>query len=267
MPNLCELQALMAGALREHGSDRAILQAQLLPRLSTAAASAADAFGVSRNNFVMTLTSALETRFPAVSKLVGKQFFDHAAAAFVRAEPPASPWLDAYGASFPAFLAGYATLAALPYVAEVAQLECLVNLALHAVEVRACDVTALASLEESVAGTLRFHPAPSFGLMRADHPVDAIWSAVLQLVPASEGDHDNVLAAIDLQSGPVHLCISRQRHGVDVRRLPGHAWHIAHALSAGIPLSVATAGFDGDIAGLLADLLAAGCFTSYSIGA
>lgn len=256
---------MMADALRQR--DRGALP----PWLSTHGVSTATAIEVSRNNFCGTLVNALRTSFPAVGSLVGEKFFDGAATSFARDMPPRSPWLDSYGASFPAYLDTLATLAALPYIAEVAKLEWLINLALHAPDahggqIGTRDIETLTALDNDAAGSVRLHPAPSFGLLRTVHPADAIWSAVLAL---DADDGDARLAAIDLQSGPVWLCVSRQADGVDVRRMPERAWRFAAALRGGATLATAASdadSVDGDIGALLAAHLQQQHFTSFSIG-
>jgi len=116
---------------------------------------------------------------------------------------------------------------------------------------------------------VRLHPASSFGLLRAVHPVDAIWSAILGLHACEDdGEHgDARLAAIDLQSGPVWLCVSRQPHGVDVRRTSEEAWRFAAALRDGVALATASSRVDGDVGALLAAHLQQHHFTSFSISA
>src|SRR5919108_3746086 len=61
-------------------------------------------FAVYRNNVVASLTSALAERFPVVQRLVGEEFFRAMARAYVTQEPPRSPVLLHYGATFPAFV-------------------------------------------------------------------------------------------------------------------------------------------------------------------
>ena len=55
--------------------------------------SATRRFAVHRNNVVAGLVKALEARFPAAEKIVGKEFFAAMARAFVLERPPRSPLL------------------------------------------------------------------------------------------------------------------------------------------------------------------------------
>jgi hypothetical protein len=76
-----------------------------------------------RNAFIRNLTTALRLVYPAVCRLVGAPFFENASRLFIEAEPPRSAWLDAYGADFPEFLAGFPPAATLHYLPGIARLE------------------------------------------------------------------------------------------------------------------------------------------------
>jgi len=183
-----------------------------------------------RNTFVGTLTTALRLSFPAVYRLVGNDFFESAARLFIEAEPPRSADLDAYGAALPDFLARFAPAATIAYLAGVARLEWAVNRALHAPDAEALDVSRFAMVEPTAYGRISFLPHPSIGLVRADHPVDDIWRAVL-----AQNDAD--MAAIDLGAGPVALLVQRLDTGIDVKRLTEAEWLFAEALCASRPLA------------------------------
>src|SRR5260370_38424589 len=96
-----------------------------IPRGVTAhnAAVPARRFAVYRNNVVVGLGKALKSRFPAVEKIVGKEFFAAMARVFVTEQPPRSPLLATYADDFPAFIAAFEPARDLPYLADVARLE------------------------------------------------------------------------------------------------------------------------------------------------
>jgi hypothetical protein len=66
---------------------------------------------------------ALQANYPAVTRLVGEDWFRAAAAAYASTNPPRTPMLVEYGASFPDFLTSFAPAAELPYLPAVARLD------------------------------------------------------------------------------------------------------------------------------------------------
>ena len=192
---------------------------------------AAARLNVYRNTFIGTLTTALRLSYPAVYRLVGSEFFESAARIFIGANPPGSAYLDLYGSQFPAFLARFAPAAALTYLPGIAQLEWAVNTALHAPDVPCLDLSRLSALGSDDHGRVVFLPHPALGLLKAAHPVDEIWRAVL----AQDGA---AMAAIFLESGPVWLLVDR-REAVEVQRMDEPSWRFMSALCAGCPLQAA----------------------------
>lgn len=214
--------------------------------------------GIYRNNFTGTLTAALKLCYPAIHRLVGAEFFEGAARIFIAAEPPHRADLDAYGGGFAEFLAGFAPAAVLPYLAGVARLEWAVSCALHAPDMEPLDLARLAAIIAEYH-RVAFRPHPSVTFVAADHPVDAIWRAVL-------AQDDDAMVAIDLDAGPVRLLVERRDTGVEVTRLEEPAWRFATALCASRPLQTAIAAApEVDAATLLAQHLATGRFVGFEL--
>jgi len=215
--------------------------------------------GINRNNFIANVATALRLSYPAIHRLVGAEFFEGAARIFIAAEPPRRADLDAYGEGFPEFLAGFPRAGALPYLAGVARLEWAVNRALHAPDLEPLDLARLAAVAAAEHGRVAFRPHSSVALIEADHPVDAIWRAVL-------AQDDDAMAATDLGAGPVRLLVERRATGVEVTRLDEPAWRFAAALYASQPLWRAIeAAPEVDAAALLAEPLAAGRFIGFEL--
>lgn len=215
--------------------------------------------GVYRNTFASVLTNALRLSYPAVHRLVAAECFEGAARLFIDEQPPRCANLDDYGAGFPEFLARLPPVAALAYLSDVARLEWAVNRVLHAQDAEPLDVARLATLTEDEQARVRFAPHPGLDLVRADHPADAIWRAVLD-------ENDAALASIDPASGPVWLLVYRAETGVDVSRLSEGAWRFTAALFAGQALHQALEDARcTDAQALLAEHLAAGRFVDFSL--
>jgi hypothetical protein len=95
--------------------------------------------------------------------------------------------------------------------------------------------------------------------VRAGHPVDVIWRAVLDR-------DDAALAVIDPAAGPVWLLVHRAPAGVEVSRLGEGAWHFSAALFAGRPLHQALEEAPcAEGQALLAEHLAAGRFAAFGL--
>ena len=205
-----------------------------------------------RNTYVGNLVGALRISYPAVRKLVGDEFFEGAARAFIDAHPPQSAYLNEYGGPFADFLAQFPPAASLDYLADVARVEWAVNVALHAEDAPPLDTANLVGLSEDADLTFVAHPSVSLLMVR--YPADAIWRAVIE-------DDDAALGAIDLAQGPGFLVVSRGTDGVLVARLSEDEWRFAATLFAGASLAHALASATADMSPSLAGHLAAGRFT------
>ena len=253
MPSLLEVQRAMYRSLVQH-DDEAVAPCIIADGLPPEAR-----LSIYRNTFVSSLTTALRLSFPAVHRLVGTDFFEHATARFIAAQPPQSAYLDDYGGEFAAFLANLPGAATLCYLPGVARLEWAVSCALHAPDLTALEISRLNTVDPADHGRVRFQLHPSVGLVHDDAPVDLIWRAVLDR-------DDAVIAAIDLCAGPVWLLVERGTSGIEVKRIDPPAWRFAEALLAGNSITAAmTAVPDADAVQLLAEHFAAGRFVEFGL--
>lgn len=220
---------------------------------------AADArrFQVYRNTVASTLAEALAATFPTVFRLLGEEFFAAAAGAYVAAEKPASPLLFRYGATFPEFLGRFESLAAYPYVPDVARLDFAWLAAYHAADAAPMAGEELARIDpERLAHTrLALHPATR--IVTSRYPLATIWSG-------NRGDGpvpDRLPAAAE------DVLVSRPEIAVSVHELPAGGAAFAQALGDGLPLGAAaevaaTANGDFDLGATLALLLTAGALAA-----
>lgn len=220
---------------------------------------AADRLRIYRNTAFSVLTDALRLVYPAVSRLVGMDFFDGAAAFFIRKYPPKDAYLGNYGGEFAKFLAGFKPASGVPYLADVARFEWALNIAANALDAAAVHPTALAAVDSANHGAVRFVPHASLSLLKLQYPVDAIADAVM-------ARDDQAMAAIDLDSGPVWLSVHRGIDGVEAKRLSEAEWRCTEQLCAGRTLGEAISAYPQvDVAKLLADHLLRGRFSRFSI--
>jgi hypothetical protein len=210
-------------------------------------------FAVYRNNVMVALVGALETRFAATRRIVGEEFFAAMARVFAATNPPRSPLMMVYGDDFPSFIEGFEPVAAVPYLADVARLEAARTRAYHAADAEPLTQEILATALQDRAETLGFILHPSVEIVTSPFPIVTIWA-----MNAGETE----LAPVEDWSGEDALVL---RPGLDalVTRLPRGGAGFLEALRRGAPLGAAvetahaaTPGFD--IAENLAILLGAG---------
>jgi hypothetical protein len=205
-----------------------------------------------RNTYVGNLVGALRISYPAVRRLVGEDFFEGAARAFIDTHPPQSAYLNAYGSEFGDFLAQFPPASSLVYLPDVASLEWGVNCALHAKDALTLDPAYVATLPADGDPTFIAHP--SVRLLKTDYPADAIWRATLD-------EDDDALAAIDVDEGPLFIIVSRGANGVAVGRVSADEFRFAEALFSGVALSRALAAVHTDMSDSLAAHFITGRFT------
>ena len=253
MPTLLELQHAVYRAIVAREDGEAVMH------VVADGIAPADRLSIYRNTFLGSLTTALHLSYPAIHRLVGEAFFEGAARIFIAERPPRSAYLNEYGAELPEFLARFPPAGSVPYLPDVAQLEWVVNRALHAPDVEPLDIGRLAELDLADHGRVRFVPHPSVNLVRANYPADAIWRAVLD-------QDDAALSAIDLAAGPFWLIVERPVAAVEVRRMNEAEWRFTAELCAGHPLKTALkVASEIDAPQSLANHLAAGRFVGFEV--
>lgn len=216
-----------------------------------AMAEVAQRFAVYRNNVQHSLTRALAGRFPVVEQLVGTPFFTAMARVHIAQEPPQSPVLLGWGASFGDFLDGFAPVAHLPYLGDVARLEYARGVAYHAADAApvAADALAVADL---AALQLMLHP--SLQLFTSRHPALQIWQA-----------HQPGAGRHALSDGPDHALIGRAPDfGIIVAPVDSGSFAVLRALAQGATLGAAATHADPTAA--LTLLLRHGLITAIKSG-
>ena len=218
-------------------------------------------YSVYRNNVVVGLIDALKEAFPVVYRIVGDEFFQGLAHAYVVKEPPASPILLDYGAGFPSFIGEFGPAAVLPYLADVARIERAWTEAYHAGEAAPLDPGGLTSLAPDDFIDIGFSLHPSLRMVRSAFPALTIWRM---------NAGDGVPRPIDLARGGEDVLIVRPDAEVTARQLPkGGAAFIECLMaggSVGDALRAAVQCDEGfDLAANLAGLFEAGALTGWNI--
>jgi hypothetical protein len=166
--------------------------------------SIADRLAIYRNNAFSNLRGALESIYPVLNKLVGGDFFHHAANEFVRATPSASGDLHDFGESFADFLKSYDPAKHLLYLPDVARLEWSCHRVFHAADHAGLDLKKLGAILPEQYGELRFDLHPAAALLTSNFPTLKIWQV-------NQDDYAGD-QSVDLQLGGNSLLVSRDDH-------------------------------------------------------
>ncbi|WP_209017416.1 DNA-binding domain-containing protein [Roseibium aggregatum] len=219
-------------------------------------------FNVYRNNVVVSLCEALGQIYPAVKTLLGDEYFNAVARAFVTRHPPQSPVLIWYGGAFAAFIEEFPPLEAYPYLVDVARAEWSWLQAYHAADAAPMDPALLGALDPEKVGEARLEKHPAALLVRSDWPV-------LDLLRANRFFPEDAVA-VDLSLSQSVL-ITRPDLDVEIRLpYPGGAVFI-EALFEGFALAEAAGKAQSQCAEFslsdcLSDCLSSGAFTGLTAG-
>lgn len=219
------------------------------------------AFAVYRNTVMKACIDALEANFPAVARLVGREWFRAAAALHAVAEAPCDGSLLNYGSGFPAFLRDFEPAAELPYLPGVAALDTLWRESHAAADAQVLDVAALVRCtpEQLAKLTLRPHPATRWAWFDAQ-PIYSIWSRNRSSAACDESE------VVWQAEGAL---LTRPADAVTWRAVSKAACVFLDACAAGLPLADAAdraldVDADTDLSALLQCLLQAGALQERS---
>jgi len=182
-----------------------------------------------RNNNRLGLTEALRDVYPVVNCLVGEDFFNWLAAAYIKSYPPQSACLLTYGGHFAALIADFDAARGLPYLTDVAAMEWLWHEAYHEADAKPLPLAALAALEPEQYGRLAFRLHPSARLITSDYPIEHIWESNQ---PDYQGQE-----RIDLRAGGCCLLMYRPQRQVEVHYLAEAEYQFLSLLGSGKALS------------------------------
>ena len=218
-------------------------------------------FAVYRNNVVVGLTEALHANFPVACRIVGEEFFQAMARAFIASYPPHSPILLDYGIGFADFIADFEPAASLPYLPDVARIERAWTEAYHAHEAAPIGPEVLASIPSDQTANICFAVHPSLRIVRSQFPALTIWRMNVD---------DGVAAPVDLDSGGEDTLIVRPAADVEVRSMPSGGAEFLASLANGMTLADATKAAMNDsalfaLSANLSAVIRVGVFVGYSI--
>lgn len=184
-----------------------------------------------RSNVFSNFTEALRAVYPVVERLVGEEFFLHAAREYVRGHPSRSGDIHDYGEHFPDFLAEFRGASALAYLPDTARLEWTWHRLFHAAECPPLDLARLAAVPADRCDKLVFRLHPASALLASPYPVHRIWQ-VNQ--PEWNGD-----ARVSLDEGGVRLLLFRTGYVIEIEPLRAGEFALLEGLALGLSVTKA----------------------------
>lgn len=219
MPSLREVQSEFLRGIFESGD------CAIAAEIRGAGLSGEERLAIYRNNVFANLRSALQAVYPVVLRLVGEEFFNHAANGYICAYSSPSGDIHDFGAQFPEFLAKFPGAAELVYLPDTARLEWLVHEAFHEQDHRPLSLERLAKVAAEDYQKLRFKLHPACRLFFSAYPVHRIWQ-VNQ--PEYNGDD-----SVDLSEGAVKLLVRRQGFVIEIAPLGMAEYALLAAIADG----------------------------------
>jgi len=174
MHTLAEIQSRFYAAIMAEASN-ASAEAALLEVLEESDMRGRRRLAAYRRGIFGNLCNALVTSYPVLCRIVGLPFFREAARNYILAHPSPSGDLNDYGGHFAGFMADYPHARELPYLADVARLEWLVQATLHSAEACPADLSVLASAPPERYGDLLFELEPACARLDSPWPLADIW--------------------------------------------------------------------------------------------
>jgi hypothetical protein len=179
------------------------------------ALSLSEALSIHRGTAIGGLVNALRLTHPTIDALVGEDYFDHVARAYVLSHPPRHAHLDIYGAAFAAFVESFPSAQGLSYLADVARLDWAVDRALH----RSGAMRTI-TIDAQVAIRL----PTSMAVLELSYPAHIIRESL---------GNDAALAAINLEASSHYIAIWRQNDAAAVLAIRPAAGRFLTALVEG----------------------------------
>ncbi|WP_028863726.1 DNA-binding domain-containing protein [Psychromonas aquimarina] len=158
--------------------------------------SSKDLLQVYRNSFVMGVTEALTVTYQHTLALVGEEFFNAAARQFILQQPPQENNIMAYGDGFYNFLGSLEQLKEMPYIAETARFEWLLEQTANAhIQTALLDVVMLAKVQPEQFTDIVFHIPQQVTLFHSEQDIQHLYQMLMKKqVQETDLAHDCYMA-------------------------------------------------------------------------
>ncbi len=224
MPGLREIQKQLAAALFDE------TQVRVLAWIGAGAFEPAARVSIYRNNLREGFRKALALEFPVIEQLVGAEYFQQLALAYLRAHPSRSGNLHGVGARFAGFVSDRFRGTSFDYLPDVAALEWALQEVAVAADCAPLDARELQDTPAEAYAQLEIGLHPGCRLLASAYPIVRIWSSN-QPGAAPE--------SVDLGAGGDRVLVRRAHDGCEFRRLAPGDYALASAFAAGLNLGAA----------------------------
>jgi hypothetical protein len=257
MRSLRELQEGFARALISGVSERSV------PGIRADGLSPLQRLGFHRTNMMGNYLEALRATYQCIENLVGPGCFAHYAEQFIRETPSRSGDLNRYGRELADFLAGTPIAAQLPYLADVARLEWLLDEVFYEADHPALDLQRLAHVSPERYPDLRFKLNPACRLLSSAYPIQRIWQV-------SRSDYSGE-QSVTLETGGDRVLVRRAGFGPVVESVSAAEFVWLRALRDGDTLGAACiaaqSAYSGlDVSACLQCRVADGTLCDFAVG-
>jgi len=135
---------------------------------------------VYRNSFIMGVTEALAITYQHTYALVGDEFFNSVARAFILAMPPLENNIMTYGEGFNEYLESLPQLTEMPYISEMARFEWLLEQTSNSqIENKIFDTSQLALVSESDLGQITFQIPAQISLFKSEQNISHLYHMLM----------------------------------------------------------------------------------------
>jgi len=134
-----------------------------------------------RNNFVMGVTEALSTTYQHTLALVGETFFNAVARQFILRHPPQENNMMTYGNGFSEYLDDLEQLKELPYVAEMARFEWLLEQTTNKkLQTDSLDLEQLKSIPTEQLENISFQIATQVSIFSSKRNIQHLYNMIIR---------------------------------------------------------------------------------------
>jgi len=135
---------------------------------------------VYRNSFIMGVTEALSMTYQHVSALVGDDFFNAVSREFILSNPPIDNNIITYGEGFSEYLNGLSQLNEMPYIAEMARFEWLLEQTSNIeMDDRHLDIEQLSQVTEASFQNLKFTTPAQINLFNSAQNISHLYQMLV----------------------------------------------------------------------------------------